>query len=149
MEKFFVNVEIGSIILYVEDNKVTKIKLSNKIEEEEEETQDNIFTQQIIEYLNGNRKKLDFNVKISGGKVFKKIWDFVKNIPYGQTMTYGEIAKKLDVNPRVVGFAMNKNQLPIYIPCHRVIGKNNIGGFNSDLKWKKYLLELEKNTNWR
>ncbi|WP_231109723.1 methylated-DNA--[protein]-cysteine S-methyltransferase [Thermosipho melanesiensis] len=59
-------------------------------------------------------------------------------------MTYGEVAKVLNLNPRIIGFAMKANLLPIYIPCHRVVGKNDIGGFSGGIKWKKFLLELEK-----
>ncbi|MDK2901031.1 MAG: methylated-DNA-[protein]-cysteine S-methyltransferase, partial [Thermosipho sp. (in: thermotogales)] len=108
MEKGIVNTEIGSIIVYVKDNKAIKIEFKNEFLKEIEL---GIFTSQIKEYFEGKRKKLLFNVEINTGKTFKKIWDFVREIPYGQTMTYGQIAKILNVNPRVVGFAMSKNPL--------------------------------------
>lgn len=57
------------------------------------------------------------------GKVFEKIYQLVKLIPKGRVTTYGEIAKKLKINPRVVGFALHQNKNP-KIPCHRVVSKN-------------------------
>jgi methylated-DNA-[protein]-cysteine S-methyltransferase len=145
MEKGIVNTEIGSIIVYVKDNKAIKIEFKNEFLKEIEL---GIFKSQIKEYFEGKRKKLLFNVEINTGKTFKKIWDFVREIPYGQTMTYGQIAKILNVNPRVVGFAMSKNPLPIYIPCHRVVGKNDIHGFTGGRKWKEYLLNLESSQQY-
>ncbi|OOC36118.1 cysteine methyltransferase [Thermosipho melanesiensis] len=135
-------VDIGTILLNVESNKLKKISFSN--EKSYEELTENNFTKQIIEYLKGKRKFFDFEVELKGGPVFLKIWNYVRKIPYGETMTYGEVAKVLNLNPRIIGFAMKANLLPIYIPCHRVVGKNDIGGFSGGIKWKKFLLELEK-----
>ncbi|MDK2886927.1 MAG: methylated-DNA-[protein]-cysteine S-methyltransferase [Thermosipho sp. (in: thermotogales)] len=141
MEMGIVQVGIGSVILYIEGNKLTKIELSNKKLDEKE---CGIFTEQIKQYFDGKRKTFDFEVKLTSGPVFQKIWDYVKKIPYGTTQTYGEIAKKLKTNPRVIGFAMASNPLPIYIPCHRVVSKKGLGGYTGGLEWKKYLLNLEK-----
>jgi len=136
-----VQVEIGSVIIYTNDGFLTKIEFSD---EKLDEIECGIFTTQIKEYFQGTRKKFDFKVKIIGGLIFKKIWEYVKEIPYGTTETYGEIAKKLNINPRVVGYAMASNSLPLYIPCHRVVSKDGLGGFYGGLKWKKYLLNLER-----
>ncbi|ANE42372.1 cysteine methyltransferase [Fervidobacterium ngatamarikiense] len=119
------------------------------IEEVLPEYGDNIFTRQIKEYLSGERKVLDFPVKYSTGVVFEKIWSYLKeNVTYGKIITYGELAKICGTNARVVGYAMASNPLPLYIPCHRVVAKNSIGGFTarngkSMIKWKEYLLKLE------
>ncbi|SHH18541.1 methylated-DNA--[protein]-cysteine S-methyltransferase [Thermosipho atlanticus] len=137
-----VPLKIGTVVIYVENDNLVKIELSDEFLEEKD---CGIFTKQIKEYFEGKRKKFDFTVKISGGPIFKKIWNYVYNIPYGTTETYGKIAKELNINPRVIGFAMAANPLPIYIPCHRVVSKNDLGGFTGGLKWKKYLINLEKN----
>ena len=142
MEKEVITTKIGSIVIYIKNNKAVKIEFLDQILPEIKQS---IFTKQIKEYLLGKRKKLTFPVEISGGKTFKKVWNFVRQIPYGKTMTYGEIAKKVGTTPRVVGFAMSKNPLPLYIPCHRVVGKNDIHGFTGGITWKKFLLELEEN----
>jgi methylated-DNA-[protein]-cysteine S-methyltransferase len=84
-------------------------------------------------------------VEISGTEFDKKVWNEVKKIPYGEVVTYGELAKKLGTSPRAIGNALRRNPLPIYIPCHRVVGKGGkLRGFSAGLTWKSYLLFLEK-----
>jgi O-6-methylguanine DNA methyltransferase len=63
------------------------------------------------------------------GKVFEKIYEEVKKIPRGETRSYGDIAKKINVSPRVVGFALHRNTSPEEIPCHRVVFKNGEASF--------------------
>lgn len=58
------------------------------------------------------------------GKVFEKIYEEVRKIPFGQTKSYGEIAKIVGTSPRVIGFALHKNPDPKNIPCHRVVFKD-------------------------
>ncbi|MGQ9855164.1 MAG: methylated-DNA--[protein]-cysteine S-methyltransferase [Fervidobacterium sp.] len=146
MQKFdlsIVSCEIGSVLIFTKNGICEKIELSNDFYAPSGE---NIFTAQISEYLSGKRRELDFPVRYSSGPVFEKIWESLKeNVPYGKIITYGELAKICNVNPRVVGYAMAMNRLPLYIPCHRVVGKNSLGGFNgkNGLKWKEYLLRLE------
>ena len=77
----------------------------------------------------------------------KNVWKSLQAIPYGETRSYKEIAQSIG-NPkasRAVGLANNKNPIPIFIPCHRVIGANGkLVGFGGGLQMKAYLLELEK-----
>ena len=70
-------------------------------------------------------------------------------IPHGKTVTYEELAKKIGYPKaaRAVGNALNKNPLPILIPCHRVVGKKDIGGYALGIKMKKELLEFEQSCN--
>ncbi len=75
----------------------------------------------------------------------KKVLKYLqKNVTEGRTITYGELARIFKTSPRTIGQIMKKNPFPIFIPCHRVIGKKNLGGYAPDLRWKKYLLEIEK-----
>jgi methylated-DNA-[protein]-cysteine S-methyltransferase len=75
------------------------------------------------------------------------VWQQLSKIPYGETATYGDIAKRID-NPkavRAVGLANGRNPLPIVIPCHRVIGSNGqLTGFGGGLKNKALLLQIER-----
>ena len=73
----------------------------------------------------------------------KKVYSIVKQIPRGKTKTYGEIAGKLKTSPRAVGRALKKN-FDKNVPCHRVVGKSCIGGYNRGVELKKKLLESEK-----
>ena len=73
-------------------------------------------------------------------RLFKALWEVA---PYGKVTTYGMLAKILSSSPRGVATALKYNPLPIVLPCHRVLAKNDIGGFSAGLKWKRYLLNLE------
>lgn len=145
-EMYIVNSKAGSILIYTNFGICYKIELTKRIYPE---VGDNIFTRQIKEYLERKRKKLDFSVEFSTGTVFKRIWDYLReNVRYGTIITYGELARSCGTTPHVVGFAMASNPLPLYIPCHRVVSKSNIGGFTSkdgkgDIEWKSYLIKLE------
>jgi O-6-methylguanine DNA methyltransferase len=84
--------------------------------------------------------------KIPEGTDFQKsVWRELKKIPRGQTHTYGEIAAAIGKPKavRAVGSACGANPLPIFIPCHRVVAKNGLGGFGSGLPWKNLLLKME------
>lgn len=83
--------------------------------------------------------------KLEGTEFQKAVWGELKKIPRGQTRTYGEIAAAIG-HPkavRAVGTACGANPLPLFIPCHRVVAKNGLGGFGSGLPWKIMLLKME------
>ena len=102
--------------------------------------------QQILKYLEGKSQSLDFPVIHLNSPFRKKVLEVERNIPYGETRSYGEVAKMVN-NPRasrVVGSANAKNPLPMYFPCHRIISSNgSLGGYGGGLGVKKYLLDLE------
>lgn len=98
---------------------------------------------QLSEYLKGERKCFDTDVSFPDsftGEVMQEI----SRIGYGETRTYGEIAEKLDSSPIAVGQACGKNPVPVIVPCHRVVGKNSIGGYLAGREVKRELLELEE-----
>lgn len=99
-------------------------------------------------YFKGKTKTFPTKLKLNGTPFQKAVWHAMQTIPYGQTASYKEIAEKIG-NPlavRAVGMACNKNPIAIIIPCHRVVGSNNIGGFAGGLEMKKYLLKLENSS---
>ena len=102
---------------------------------------------QLEEYFQGERKDFDINIKYSVGTEFqRKVWDKLKEISYGETVSYKHIAKEIgnEKASRAVGGANNKNPLGIIVPCHRVIGSNSkLVGYAGGLDKKQYLLELE------
>lgn len=102
--------------------------------------------EQIKEYLNGQRRSFAFKMD-QGGTVFQqKVWRELTRIPYGKTVSYADIAKRIG-NPkalRAVGTAIGSNKLAMAVPCHRVINKSGkLGGFAWGLPRKKWLLEHE------
>jgi len=101
----------------------------------------------LILYFSGERVDfreipVDYN---SISPVYREILEFIRTIPYGNTSTYGEVAKKLGrpKSSRVVGNAMRSNPCPIVVPCHRIIGKNGLGGYSLGIEKKILLLKLE------
>jgi len=102
---------------------------------------------QLGAYFRGEGKEFDLELNPLGTPFQKKVWDLMREIPSGQTITYGELAVRTG-NPkasRAVGAANGKNPIPIIIPCHRVIGSNGkLTGYAGGLEAKKKLLEIEK-----
>lgn len=101
---------------------------------------------QLREYLLGKRKCFDLPLCPSGTLFMQKVWKCLQDIPYGETRSYGDIAEDTGNRKacRAVGLANNRNPIPIFIPCHRVIGaKGSLTGYRGGLEMKKALLELE------
>lgn len=102
---------------------------------------------QLLEYFEGNRRVFDFSIDFSSGTPFqKRVWKELCNIPYGSTVSYGDIALSIGQPhaARAVGMACNRNPLLIVVPCHRVVGKNRkLIGFACGLYVKRYLLNME------
>lgn len=109
-----------------------------------------ITEEQLNRYFAGKLKMFQVPLNPKGTIFQKTVWNTLLEIPFGKTMSYGEVAKKLG-NPksvRAVGQANNKNPIPIIIPCHRVIGKDgSLVGYGGGLEIKKYLLALEGNNS--
>ena len=106
----------------------------------------NLVFKQISEYLHGQRQNFDFPYELHGTEFQKKVWEALRQIPYGETRTYKDIATVVG-NPkasRAVGMANHKNPLMIVVPCHRVIGTGGkLVGYAGGLDVKKALLDLE------
>lgn len=103
---------------------------------------------QLAEYLSGKRKAFDLPLRASGTDFQQKTWKALLLITYGETRSYKTIAENIG-NPnacRAVGNANNKNPIPIFIPCHRVIGSNgSLVGYAGGIDIKEKLLKIEKN----
>jgi O-6-methylguanine DNA methyltransferase len=97
-------------------------------------------------YFRGQLKEFKCDLDLKGTSFQKRVWEALREIPYGQTRSYGEIAKTIG-NPkavRAVGSANGANPVPIIVPCHRVIQfDGSLGGFGGGLDLKKNLLERE------
>ncbi|HDK37468.1 MAG TPA: methylated-DNA--[protein]-cysteine S-methyltransferase [Thiolapillus brandeum] len=90
----------------------------------------------------------DIAVDPEGTDFQKKVWQALRQIPSGEVLTYGELAKKLGSSPRAIGGACRRNPVPLLIPCHRVVAANGDGGFagHTDGHWmeiKRWLLSHE------
>ena len=146
----FINSPLGITKIVGDENGVSIIsvlsegELSTKIPNELQEA-----VSQLQEYFEGKRKDFDFKLNPKGTDFQQKVWQELLNIPFGKTMSYLDLSKKLgDVKAiRAVASANGKNPLWIVVPCHRVIGTDgSLTGYAGGLWRKKWLLEHENPT---
>lgn len=101
---------------------------------------------QLAEYFAGERREFELPLNPRGSDQAQQVWHLLAEIPYGQTTTYGELARRIggDVDARDIGAFVGSNPLSILIPCHRVVGAGGkLTGYAGGLDRKRYLLELE------
>ncbi|MCU7932981.1 MAG: methylated-DNA--[protein]-cysteine S-methyltransferase [Candidatus Thiodiazotropha sp. (ex Codakia rugifera)] len=99
-------------------------------------------------YLQDPGSTFNLELSLSGTPFQRRVWKALQKIPSGKTMTYSELAKKIDSGARAVGNACRANPCPLIIPCHRVVGVNGLGGFAGErggekLEIKRWLLRHE------
>ena len=100
---------------------------------------------QLDEYYSGERTEFDLPLSEHGTPFELAVWARLREIPYGETTTYGELARELGSVPRAVGRANGRNQISIIVPCHRVIGADgSLTGYAGGLSAKRSLLEHER-----
>lgn len=147
---------VGELTLVANDNGLTAILWENdegrvRLPEMKEDKSNPVLkeaTMQLTEYFAGKRKAFQLKLDFAGTAFQKKVWNALLTIPFGETRSYGQIAKQIGSPKavRAVGAANGKNPISIIAPCHRVIGTNGkLTGFAGGLEAKVKLLELEKN----
>ena len=96
-------------------------------------------------YFDGEQPDFDFPLRPHGTAFQQSVWQEMRAIPYGETRSYGEIAKALSSSPRAVGNACGANPIPIIVPCHRIVSQTGPGGYSGDggIETKRWLLQLE------
>ena len=102
---------------------------------------------QLDEYFKGKRQKFSVPLFLDGTEFQKAVWRQLQKIPFGETVSYGDIARAIGSPQafRAVGNANNKNRIPLIIPCHRVIGSDGqLVGFGAGIWRKQWLLDHEK-----
>ena len=147
IKQISIKTKFGWISAFEENNKIYKVKFgkcrnkstSNKLKK---------FKSSLNNFLTKKNKFLKFNTLIVGNSIQKKVWNELKKIKFGNTKSYGIIAKKFKLSPRHVGKICAQNKIPLFIPCHRVIRSDgSMGGFSArgGISLKKKLLDFEKN----
>jgi methylated-DNA-[protein]-cysteine S-methyltransferase len=108
--------------------------------------------EQLGQYLAGQRRDFDLPVQASGSPLQERIWTLISQIPYGATVSYGELARELGdgVTAQEAGAAVGRNPVSIIIPCHRVVGAGGaLTGYAGGLRRKRLLLDLEQDVAGR
>lgn len=143
--------EIGTIGIVEENNRIVEVTFDRirAICQIEETSLIKQTHREILEYLEGKRKKFTVPIDLKGTIFQKQVWEALLTIPYGETRSYEEIAIQIN-NPkacRAIGSANHCNPIAIIVPCHRVIGKNKkLVGYRGGLDIKETLLQLEMDT---
>ncbi len=104
---------------------------------------------QLDEYFAGQRREFSVPCRPNGDESQKRVWDLICQVSYGETSTYGQLARELGdgTTPQEVGATVGRNPLSILVPCHRVIGSTGkLTGYAGGLRRKQFLLDLELST---
>jgi methylated-DNA-[protein]-cysteine S-methyltransferase len=104
---------------------------------------------QLEDYLAGRRTDFDLRWRAEGSEFDRRVWELISAVPYGQTTTYGDLARRIGAgtDPRDVGVAVGRNPLCIIVPCHRVVGSTGkLTGYAGGLDRKRALLDIERAT---
>jgi len=102
---------------------------------------------QLAEYFAGERQRFDLPLDARGDEFQRRVWELIGRIAYGQTATYGDLARELggQVLAKDVGAAVGRNPLSVIVACHRVVGKDGrLTGYAGGLARKRFLLDLEE-----
>ena len=147
IKQISIKTKFGWISAFEENNKIYKVKFGKC---RNKSTSNNLkkFKSSLNNFLTKKYKFLKFNTLIVGNSIQKKVWNELKKIKFGNTKSYGIIAKKFKLSPRHVGKICAQNKIPLFIPCHRVIRSDgSMGGFSArgGISLKKKLLDFEKN----
>lgn len=121
----------GKMGIILEDRVITKLEFLPH--DTDEITTKNIECKKIIAdikaYFKNPHHQFESEFAFMGTDFQIKVWQALLKIPVGKTLTYGQLAKKLKTGPRAIGQACRTNPVPLFVPCHRIVAANNLGGF--------------------
>jgi methylated-DNA-[protein]-cysteine S-methyltransferase len=103
-------------------------------------------SEQLREYFDGTRRTFELILSLRGNRFELRVWEQLVRIPYGETVSYGQIAQRIGEPSaaRAVGLANGRNPVAVMVPCHRVIGSDGaLTGYGGGLERKRFLLDLE------
>ncbi|MBB1109638.1 methylated-DNA--[protein]-cysteine S-methyltransferase [Limosilactobacillus sp. pH52_RY] len=142
---------LGTIKLQADELGITSVKFCEQARKDSS-TSDSpvikIAIKWLDDYFLGNVPSTFPKFHLIGTDFQQKVWQQLRKIPYGETTTYGRLAKSLNTSPRAVGNAVGKNPILLFISCHRVLGQNGkLTGYSGGLERKKRLLMMENSKN--
>lgn len=150
MDYFFYESPVGRLTILIEDSIIRGIVFGHHVADGKY-NEDPVLGLRIFDefdsYFSGKTKGFTLKYRPSGTDFQKQVWRELLRIPYGETITYSELAARIGKPSavRAVATACGSNPIPILIPCHRVIGKDgSLTGYAGGLDNKKFLLDLEK-----
>lgn len=141
----FFSAPIGWLRLVSDGSALTEVRLTDAAGASSPDPVTRRAAEELAEYFSGRRRDFDLPLAPQGTAFQRAVWQALTQIPYGQTMTYGQLAAALGTPgaARAVGGAAGKNPLLIFVPCHRLLAAAGLGGFSCGLEVKRRLLTLE------
>ncbi|MBV7529808.1 methylated-DNA--[protein]-cysteine S-methyltransferase [Chitinophaga sp. sic0106] len=144
-----IDTPVGALLISGTTAYITSVSFTNDPEEEFHEAPPLLLecAQQLFEYFAGDRRAFDLPISQHGSVFQHTVWSQLVKIPYGQTITYLQLAKRINnvKSIRAVGTTNGKNALAIIVPCHRVVGANGVlTGYAGGLWRKRWLLDHER-----
>ncbi len=141
-----------SLSVDIEEGEIHGVDFQQPAEQEAYDPDDGLqqdIMQQLRQYMIGQRRDFDLPLKPSGTPFQLKVWHQMQDIPCGEVLSYGTVAARLKSSARAVGGACRANPIPLFIPCHRIVAANGIGGFAGDrqggrVEIKQWLLNHEQ-----
>ncbi len=137
---------LGYVLIMADDHRLLKIKFVREFHQNRSNSITMLCARQLEEYFSGKRRIFECPFRFTGTDFRLKVWKATMKIPYGQVITYKNLAASIG-KPRAyrsVANALGANYLPIIVPCHRVVASGgNIGGYSPGVQIKKFLLSLE------
>ena len=153
MQRTLYNSPLGKILLTADGKFLTGLMFSEE-ETSTESSSEAIETAKewLDTYFSGKRPDFMPKLKVNGTDFQKRVWQLLMDIPYGETMSYSQLAKTIakergmyKMSARAVGVAAGKNPILLMVPCHRLVGKNgSLTGFAAGIERKRELLRIEK-----
>ena len=145
-----INVPFGAVGIKTQDDFLVEVDLLPELQSVKPAS--NAFAsaiaQQVAQYFIDPHKPLEIAYAVKGTHFQRQVWEAIACIPVGQVLTYGELAQKVNSGARAVANVCGSNQVPLFIPCHRVVAKNGLGGFMqgkaNGFAIKQWLLYHEK-----
>ena len=140
---------IGQIVLEADGDVLIGLRLPNDAGRGRRDEETPVLKEaatQLEEYFAGERTDFDLRTELDGTPFQREVWAALTRIPYGETISYGELARRVGrpKGPRAVGQANGRNPIAIIVPCHRVIGADgSLTGFGGGLDRKEWLLSHE------
>ena len=139
----YVETPLGTARLSYDGNKLSELVF---VDSDVQQTQASSTAEALRDYFDGDPSALDkIELDLKGTEFQRRVWKRAREIPFGQTMTYGELAAELGSAPRAVGRALGSNRVALVIPCHRIVGANgDLRGYAYGLDRKQSLLLHEQ-----
>lgn len=140
---------VGALTLRSDGEAITKVSWVDHDKPpptDEPDSLCDLAAEELLAYFSGNLTIFTVPISLKGSDLQTRIWDIMRGIPFGEVLTYGDVAKAVGSEPQAVGTACGQNPIPVIVPCHRIVGAGGkLTGFSGGkgIETKAFLLDHE------